>query len=128
MTKPIAPAGSSTRTSAADDCAQISIHDISGALENVLGRELLSFIVGAGGGMLPEWITGESMSSAGGERRLRSAYEVYALLRAEEDDRTIRARFMGMNSELDDVSPAEAIAGDQLRKVMIAARAFAAGG
>ncbi|TCW18822.1 hypothetical protein EDD19_1484 [Dietzia cinnamea] len=35
---------------------------------------------------------------------------------------------MGMNPQLDDVSPAEALADGQHREVMAAARAFVAGG
>lgn len=40
----------------------------------------------------------------------------------------IRAWFVGMNPQLDDDSPAEAIHGGRLKEAMAAARAFAAGG
>ena len=62
------------------------------------------------------------------EKRLRAAYQVFRLLEGCEAFPTIRAWFMGMNPQLDDLSPTEAIANDQYRDVMSAARTFASGG
>lgn len=50
------------------------------------------------------------------------------MLKGDDADPTIRAWFMGMNPQLDDVSPAEALAEDRFREVLAAARAFLAGG
>jgi len=50
------------------------------------------------------------------------------VLRGTESDHTIRAWFIGMNPQLDDVSPAEAISAGKYREVIVAARAFLAGG
>ncbi|MFT4220189.1 MAG: hypothetical protein QM611_06695 [Microbacterium sp.] len=62
------------------------------------------------------------------ERKLRNTFQVYGLLSSVEGDHTVRAWFMGMNPQLDDDSPAEALAAERFREVASAARAFAAGG
>lgn len=62
------------------------------------------------------------------ERRLRATYQVFQQLQAVEAAPTVRAWFMGMNPQLEDASPAEALAGDREREVLAAARAFITGG
>jgi len=121
------PTGSGARTSAHNSATQISAQDISGALARVLGRQLLNVIVGKGPRTIQRWIAGDSVPMAEDERRLRNAYQVYMLLSTVEGDHTIRAWFMGMNPQLEDESPAEALAAGQTRNVMAAARAFANG-
>jgi len=130
MTKTIQAPDTSNkaRTSAHNSATQISTQDVSSALARVLGRQLLSVIVDKGARTIQRWISGESTPGAEDERRLRNAYQVYALLSTVEGDHTIRAWFMGMNPQLEDDSPAEALAADQARNVMAAARAFVNGG
>lgn len=117
-------AESNARTSAHNNATQIGTQDIAVALARVLGRQLLNVIVGKGTRTIQRWISGDSTPMAEDERRLRNAYQVYALLTTVEDDHTIRAWFMGMNPQLEDESPAEALGADQARNVMAAARAF----
>lgn len=62
------------------------------------------------------------------ERRLRAAYQIFQELQTVEAAPTMRAWFMGMNPQLDDDSPAEALADDREREALAAARAFIAGG
>lgn len=121
-------AGGNTRTGAQDRSALISVYDISGVLERAFGRQLLSLIVGENVDAVQLWSTGDLEPSEENERRLRNAHKVYELLCTAEDDRTIRAWFMGMNSQLEDTSPAEALADDQVRNVMVSARAFVSAG
>lgn len=121
-------ANTQARTSAHNSATQVSAQDISGTLSRVLGRQLLAVIVGKGSRTIQRWVSGESTPLSDEERRLRNAYQVYALLSAVEGDHTIRAWFMGMNPQLEDESPAEALAADQARNVMAAARAFVNGG
>ena len=130
---PITPIPSNTtgdraRTSAHNDAVQISAQDVSGDLARVLGRQLLAVIVDKGPRTIQRWIAGETLPGTEDERRLRNAYQVYLLLSSAEGDHTIRAWFMGMNPQLDDEAPAEALAGDKSRDVMSAARAFVNGG
>jgi hypothetical protein len=74
------------------------------------------------------WASGDLSPSAKDEKVLRDAYQVYALLLTVEGDHTVRAWFMGMNPQLEDESPAEALAAGRNREVMAAARAFVNGG
>jgi len=70
----------------------------------------------------------ETQARAGVEQRLRAAFQVFQLLVSVESPHTVRAWFTGMNPQLDDLSPAEALRGGQDRAVLAAARAFVAGG
>jgi hypothetical protein len=74
------------------------------------------------------WARGDRLPRTAIERRLRAVCQVFQTLLRYEAPATVRAWFMGMNPQLDDESPAEAIAADRLRDVMAAARAFADGG
>jgi hypothetical protein len=49
------------------------------------------------------------------------------LLLSQDSPRTVRAWFIGLNPQLGDVSPAEAIHDGQLKEALAAARAFMAG-
>ena len=62
------------------------------------------------------------------ERRLRAAFQVFHLLLAEDSAHVVRAWFIGMNPQLDDDSPAEAIRDGRLKDTLAAAKAFIAGG
>jgi hypothetical protein len=58
------------------------------------------------------------------EQRLRTTYEIVLLLLVHESPHTVKAWFIGMNPELDDVAPVEAIRNGQLKDAMIAANVF----
>ncbi len=62
------------------------------------------------------------------EMRLRAVYEIATLLRHFDAPETVRAWFIGMNPEVDDVAPAEVIRQDHLQDALGAARAFVANG
>lgn len=116
------------RTNAHTDALQISIQDVTSELARVLGRQLLCVIVDKATRTIQRWINGESEPGADDERRLRNAYQIYLLLSSVEGDHTIRAWFVGMNPQLEDDSPVDALAADRARDVMSAARAFVNGG
>jgi hypothetical protein len=103
-----------------------------GPLVEFLNENLSAGLVGLLAGVDPQtarrWARGDGLPRTGAERRLRSAYQVFQTLMPYEAPATVRAWFMGMNPQLDDESPAEAIAADRFRDVMAAARAFAHGG
>jgi hypothetical protein len=88
----------------------------------------VSIIVDKGARTVQRWISGEHSPTTVDEKRLRDSYHVYLLLSTVEGDHTIRAWFMGMNPQLQDESPVEALASDKAPEVMAAARAFVAGG
>lgn len=74
------------------------------------------------------WMNGATKPSLQHERRLRCAYQIFEMLKGVEAGPTIRAWFMGMNPQLNDNSPAEAIVEGLLKEALAAARAFRAGG
>lgn len=102
--------------------------DLVVALKDKLGTRLAAFIADKDPSTINRWSTGETEPSEEALRPLRAAYQVFDLLEREESDHTIRAWFMGMNPQLEDVSPAEALQEGQLREVLAAARAFHSGG
>ncbi len=119
---------SQARTSAHNNAIQISSQDIASELARVLGRQLLGIIVDKGARTIQRWIAGDNTPGTEDERKLRNAYQVYQVLSNVEGEHTIRAWFMGMNPQLEDEAPAEALAADRPREVMSAARAFVNGG
>ena len=116
------------RTTAHTSALQISAQDLSGELARVLGRQLVALIVGKAPRTIIRWVEGSSAPSQDDERVLRDAYQIYFMLSPIEGDHTIRAWFMGMNPQLEDEAPAEALAKGHARDVMAAARAFVNGG
>lgn len=110
------------------EATQVNITDLVISLKEHLGPKLLALTIGVDERTIARWAAGGNRASTTHERRLRCAYQIFELLKAVEASATIRAWFMGMNPQLDDLSPAEAIASDQLREALAAARAFHAGG
>jgi hypothetical protein len=62
------------------------------------------------------------------EATLRGVLEIIVLLSRFEDPETVRAWFLGMAPELDDIAPARAVHDGRLPQAMNAARAFIAHG
>lgn len=99
------------------------------ALKMLLGPKLLAFTLDVNASTIERWINGGTApASVEKEQRVRACFQVYQLLKPVEDPPTIRAWFMGMNPQLNDLSPAEAVNEGQLREVLMAARAFKVGG
>ncbi|GGF19652.1 hypothetical protein [Subtercola lobariae] len=121
-------ANQQVRSTAHSESIQISAQDISGELTRVLGRQLLAVIVSKSPRTVQRWVDGDTEPGVDDERRMRDAYQIYAFLSGVEGDHTIRAWFMGMNPQLEDVAPAEALAEGRARDAMAAARAFVNGG
>lgn len=95
-------------------------------IEN-LGTALTAFMADADRKTVQRWAEGQAPRGDQPERRLRSAFQIFQLVQTAESPRTVRAWFIGMNPQLDDLSPAEGIAADRERDVLAAARAFLAG-
>lgn len=89
-----------------------------------LGKKLTALTLAVEPRTIERWSTGEHKPQLAQERKLRATYQVFQLVQTVEAAPTVRAWFMGMNPQLDDLSPAEAIALGQLRETMAAARAF----
>jgi hypothetical protein len=106
-----------------------TIQNVVGYMQEVLGQKLVAYIAGvADPRTVGRWAAGERTPRAGHEQRLRCAYQTFQLLLAEESPHTVRAWFLGLNPQLDDQSPAQSIRDGQFRDVLVAAKAFLAGG
>lgn len=119
---------SSAARSAHRRSVQLSTKDLIDALGEKLGTRLLAIVSAKDDSTISRWRTGRASPTERSVQTLRTAYQVFELLRDAESDHTIRAWFIGMNPQLDDDSPAEALAEGRNREVMAAARAFLAGG
>ncbi len=115
------------RSTAHTESVQISAQDLSERLARVLGRRVLAVVTNKDVRTIQRWVSGGTVGAAD-ERRLRDTYQVYSLLSSVEGDHTIRAWFVGMNPQLEDAAPAEAMGENRARDVMAAARAFVNGG
>ena len=103
---------------------QMQVPEIVGRLQAVLGQSLLGVIVDRENRAIQRWISGVARPPQNEERRLRDTFQVVELMASVEHDDVVRAWFMGMNPQLDDESPSEALAAGRARDVMAAARAF----
>lgn len=112
------------------DAVATPVHDIAARLQQVLSRRLTAYIAGVKDAKaVTRWARDPQAGiRPQSEQRLRTAYEIVRLFQAcQESDQTVRAWFLGLNPQLDDTAPAEALNAGQLREVLMAARAFVAG-
>lgn len=104
--------------------------EVAGYLQELLSRRLVAYVAGVKDAKtVTRWASGEVENVRHeNERRLRTAYEIAQLLVRFDSPRVVKAWFIGLNPQLGDVSPAEAIHDGELKEAMSAARAFVAGG
>ncbi|HEY3829960.1 MAG TPA: hypothetical protein VGL57_12245 [Solirubrobacteraceae bacterium] len=106
-----------------------TIKDVVVYMQEVLGQKLVAYIAGVSDPRtVGRWAAGERAPRAEHEQRLRCAYQTFQLLLTEESPHTVRAWFLGLNPQLDDESPAQSIHEGNSRGVLVAAKAFLAGG
>ncbi len=121
-----------TRTSPVDahqKAVVFEVKDIARYLQETLGQKLVAFMTGvADPKRVGRWAQGSQAPREDAERRLRAAFQIFHLLLAEDSAHVVRAWFIGMNPQLDDDSPAEAIRDGRLKEALAAARAFVSGG
>jgi len=108
-----------------------SISEIARLLQEVLSRRLTAYIAGVQDGKtVTRWANGEvtQIRDFEVEQRLRTAYEIVLLLLTVDSYLTVRAWFIGMNPELDMVSPAETLRANRFKDALLAAHAFSVWG
>lgn len=106
-----------------------SIPTIASYLQEHLGRRMTALLAGvADTREVGRWAKGDHNPRHDAEVALRAAYQIFHVLAEVESPHTVRAWFMGMNPQLGDESPVEAIAAGRRREALAAARAYAAGG
>lgn len=120
---------SGRRSTAHRKTVEIELASIAEFLLENLGAGLVGLLADADPQTARRWARrSDRRPREDAERRLRAAYQVFQELLPHEAAATIRAWFMGMNPQLDDLSPAEALAQDRTRDTLVAARAFISGG
>lgn len=106
-----------------------SIEDIASQLQELLSVRLAAYIAGVKSGKsVRRWASGDEGIRHESEQRLRTAYEIVRLLSPLDSPRVIKAWFIGMNPQLDDTAPAEAIREGRFREAINAAKSFVVSG
>lgn len=119
----------SAASDAHERAVSFEIKDVARYLQEALGQRLVAFMAEVSDSkQVGRWAQGTQAPREEAERRLRAAFQIFHFLLAEESPHVIRAWFIGMNPQLDDDSPAEAIRDGRLKEALAAARAFVAGG
>lgn len=116
-----------------DDSIRLGVSKLTEAVRAILGAQLVAYI-----GSVREtravrqWVEGTRRPSSGTIERLRLAYRAARLLELQDSRETAQAWFVGMNSQLQDESPAKLIREGTLQvvgpSVLAAAREFASAG
>lgn len=119
----------SAASEAHERAVSFEVKDVARYLQEVLGQKLVAYMADVSDPKrVGRWAQGAQAPRDEAERRLRAAFQIFHLLLAEESPHVIRAWFIGMNPQLDDDSPAEAIREGRLKETLAAAKAFVAGG
>jgi hypothetical protein len=106
-----------------------SIANIAQYLQEVLGPKLTAHLAGKSNARtVATWASGTNKPQADAEARLRLTYQVVHLIQGDESLHVVRAWLIGLNPQLDDEAPANAIREGRFKEVLAAARAFTAGG
>lgn len=116
-----------------EESMRLSSAELVARLRENLGAKLVAYL-----GSVTEtravrqWAEGTRAPSTDVMNRLRTAYQITALLRQKDSAGVAQAWFQGMNPQLDDVAPARLLREGDLDtvgpRVLAAARAFAAVG
>lgn len=112
------------RRSAHGQAVAKGIPEIVGRLRAVLGRDVVAVLVKRTPRAVSRWVAGDAEPPAREDALLRDAFQIVQVLGEVEPDEVIRAWFMGMNPQLGDESPIEALRDGRVRDAMAAARAF----
>jgi len=108
---------------------EFSVADIARFLQETLGQKLVAYIATVSDPKaVGDWARGVHAPRPESEQRLRTAFHVFHLLQNEESPHTVRAWLVGVNPQLDDETPVDAIREGRLKDVVVAAKAYIAGG
>lgn len=111
------------------EAVRMGTADIAKYLQDTLGQKLTAYIAGVKDHKaVGQWADGTRAPQDAAEHRLREVFRIFHLLQEAESPHTVRAWFVGLNPQLDDESPATALSEDKFKDVLVAARAFLAGG
>lgn len=112
-------------TQAYRDSLSLSLPELVGRLQDVLGAKLLAHIAGTKDAKaVYDWGRGQRTPRQDVETRLRETYHALAMIQMVDSDDVARAWFIGLNPQLDDTAPATALREGLAKDVLVAARSF----
>jgi hypothetical protein len=112
-----------------EQSVSFNIADTARFLQDVLGQRLTAYIANIKDPRtVGTWATGQNKPRQDAEDRLRHAQMIVHLLQGDESVHVVRAWFVGLNPQLNDEPPADAIREGRFKEALTAARAFIAGG
>jgi hypothetical protein len=102
------------------------MNEVASHLQKLLSRSVTAYVAGVKEGRtVTRWASNEiSDVRYESEQRLRTAYEIAQLIGEYYSPEAARAWFMGYNSRLGQITPADAIHEGKLREALSAAQAF----
>jgi hypothetical protein len=110
------------------DTAQQTIAEIARFLQDTFSQRIVATVAGIEDAkQVGKWCKGQNAPRFDSEVRLRTAYQVFKLVESGENCHIARAWMIGMNPQLEDCSPLQAIADDHFKEVMAAARSYLQG-
>lgn len=98
---------------------------IVNSLTDLFSNRFVCYVLGVDSKTATRWANGTTVDiRVSNETVLRAFYEIVCLISITESRAVARAWFIGMNPELDDVSPAETLHGGKIAEVYAAAHSF----
>lgn len=104
-----------------------NIEHVAKFLRDQLGAKLVAHMMDVDVKTVAAW-TRSQRPRPDAQDKLRAVFQIFQLLQSGDDDYTVRAWFIGMNPQLNDQAPANAIREDRLADALVAAQAYCAGG
>ena len=107
----------------------IEINEIARYLQELLGQKLVAYMAGVSDPkVVGRWAQGTQPPRDEPDRRLRTVLKICHLLLSQDNTHAVRAWFIGMNPQLGDDSPAEAMHDGRLKEALATAMSFMSGG
>ncbi|MFD4371112.1 XRE family transcriptional regulator [Streptomyces sp. NPDC058486] len=106
----------------------VSISEIAQFLQETFSQRTVAFLAGIKDAkQVGRWCKSQNAPRYDSEVRLRTAFQVFRYVEECENRHVARAWMMGMNPQLEDDAPLQALAGDRFKDVMAAARSYRQG-
>ncbi|MER7540078.1 XRE family transcriptional regulator [Streptomyces sp. NPDC097704] len=107
---------------------EVSIAEIAQFLQDTFSQRTVAFIAGIRDAkQVGRWCREVNAPRVDSEVRLRTAFQIFRYIEECENRHIARAWMLGMNPQLEDDSPLQALAEDRFNDVMAAARSYRQG-
>ncbi|WP_409239443.1 XRE family transcriptional regulator [Streptomyces sp. PA5.6] len=110
------------------ETTELSPAKMAALLQDTFSQRVAALIAGVDDHrQVGRWARGQNAPRIDSESRMRAACQIFTFIANCENPHIARAWMMGMNPQLEDDSPIEAIADGRTKEVMAAARSFQRG-